>query len=238
MRRHFLLLTILALLVPARAADDGKPTPLFNGTDLTGWSVTDKDRAALWSVAQSVQLDPKNSKALISSGQPQNADGLLLAKLKDFQGTNLVSTQKFGDCTVHLEFLLPKDGNSGLFLMGLYELQLTDSTGIADAKMQEGDMGGIPFFKKPLTNASGKPGEWQACEVHFRAPRFDAAGKKTAPARILRARINGKTVQENLDLPEPTGGGLDAPESPTGPVMLQGNEGPVAFRHLTVTPDK
>jgi hypothetical protein len=122
--------------------------------------------------------------------------------------------------------------------MGLYELQLTDSAGIPDAKMQEGDMGGIPFFKKPLVNASGKPGEWQTCEVTFRAPRFGADGRKTTPARIARATINGKIVQENLDLPEPTGGGLDTSESPTGPVMLQGNEGPVAFRHVIVTPDK
>jgi hypothetical protein len=236
-RSHIFLLTVLALLVPARAADD-KVIPLFNGKDLTGWSVTDKDRAALWSVAQSVQLDPKSPKALVASGRPTDGNGLLVAQLKDFQGTNLVSARKFGDCTIRLEFLLPKDGNSGLFLMGLYELQLTDSTGIPDAKMQEGDMGGIPFFRKPLANASGKPGEWQSCEVVFRAPRFGANGKKTANARIGRAIINGKTVQENLDLPEPTGGGLDIPESPTGPVMLQGNEGPVAFRKVTVTPDK
>jgi len=232
-----LLLTTLALLVPARGADD-KSIPLFNGKDLTGWSVTDKDRAALWSVAQSVRLDPKNPKALVASGQPTAADGLLVAQLKDFQGTNLVSAQKFADCTDRLEFLITRDGNSGLFLMGLYELQLTDSTGIPDAKMQEGDMGGIPFFKKPLANASGKPGEWQTCEVHFRAPRFGPDGKKTANARIIKATVNNKTVKQNLDLPEPTGGGLDAPESPTGPVMLQGNEGPVAFRHVTVTPDK
>jgi hypothetical protein len=221
----------------ARAADD-KPTPLINGKDLTGWSVTDKDRAPLWSVAASVALDPKNPKALTASGQPQDDKGLLVAQLKDFQGTNLVSTQKFGDCTIRLEFLLPKDGNSGLFLMGLYELQLTDSTGIPDAKIQEGDMGSIPFFKKPLLNASGKPGEWQTCEVTFQAPRFGEGGKKTANAKILRAVINGKTVQENLDLPEPSGGGLDTPESATGPVLLQGNEGPVAFRTVTVTPNK
>jgi hypothetical protein len=236
-RPRIFLLTILAMLAAARA-DDDKPTPLFNGNDLSGWSVTDRDRAALWSVAQSVSLDPKNPKSLVATGQPKDGNGVLVAQLKDFQGTNLVSTQKFGDCTIHLEFLLPKDGNSGLFLMGLYELQLTDSTGIADAKMQEGDMGGIPFFKKPLANASGKPGEWQTCEVTFRAPRFAADGKKTAHARIVRATINCKTVQENLDLPEPTGGGLDTPESPTGPVMLQGNEGPVAFRRVTVTPNK
>ena len=233
-------LTFLAFVALVAVAADRKPdaTPVFNGEDLSGWTVTDKDRAALWSVAQTVQLDPKNPKALAPSGQPQDGKGVLVAQLKDFQGTNLVSDRKFGDCTIRLEFLLPKEGNTGLFLMGLYELQLTDSFGLAADKMQEGDMGGIPFYKKPLTNASGKPGEWQTCEVTFRAPRFDAAGKKTAPARIVRAAINGKTVQENLDLPEPTGGGLDAPESPTGPVLLQGNEGPAAFRNVTVTPDK
>jgi hypothetical protein len=237
--RHPSLLLSLVLLVAAsgRAADD-KPTPLFNGKDLAGWAVIDKDRASLWSVAQAVQLDPRNPKALTASGTPKDAGGVLVAQLKDFQGTNLVSAQKFGDCTIRLEFLLPKDGNSGLFLMGLYELQFTDSTGIADAKMQEGDMGGVPFFKKPLANASGKPGEWQTCEVTFRAPRFAPDGKKTDKARIVRAVINGKPVQQNLEFLEPTGGGLDAPESPTGPVVLQGNEGPVAYRHITVTSDK
>jgi hypothetical protein len=229
---HFLALLPLLLAAEAPAP---KPTPLFTGKDLTGWSVTDKDRAPLWSVAAAVSLDPKNPKALVAAGQPADATGLLVAQLKNFQGTNLVTAQKFGDCTVRLEFLLPKDGNSGLFLMGLYELQLTDSLGIPNDKMQEGDHGGIPFFKKPLINASAKPGEWQTLEVTFQAPRFDPAGKKTSPAKIVRAVMNSKTVQQNLDLPEPTGGGLDTPESPTGPVMLQGNEGPVAFRNLTIT---
>lgn len=226
-----ILLTLLAADIPAT---DTKPLPLFTGKDLTGWTVTDTSRADLWSVAQTVTLDPKNPKQLIPTGQPNNDKGLLVARLKDFQGTNLVSTQKFGDCQIHLEFLLPKDGNSGLFLMGLYELQLTDSFGIPDEKMQEGDHGGIPFFKKPLTNASPKPGEWQTLDVTFRAPRFDAAGKKTANATLVKAMINGKTVQQDLQFPEPTGGGLDQKESPNGPIMLQGNESPVAFRNITV----
>jgi hypothetical protein len=234
MRRTLLLI----LLVPIAlvAADAPKPIPLFTGKDLTGWSVLDKSRAALWSVSDKVELDPKNPKLLLATGQPKDDKGLLVAQLKDFQGTNLVTAEKFKDFTLHLEFLLPKDGNSGIFLMGLYELQLTDSLGIADNKMQEGDHGGIPFFKKPLTNASLKPGEWQTADITFQAPRFDPAGKKTTNAKIVKATINGKTVQQNLDLPEPTGGGLDQPESPTGPLMLQGNEGPVAFRNITIVP--
>ena len=227
------ILVALCLMLCA-AADAPKTVSLFNGKDLSGWSVIDKSRASLWSVATDVQLNPKNPKALIAIGQPKDAEGILVAQLKDFQGTNLLTNAKFGDITLHLEFLLPKDGNSGIFLMGLYELQLTDSLGIADDQMQEGDHGGIPFFKKPLANASRKPGEWQTAEVVFRAPRFDDKGKKTANATIVKATFNGKVVRQNLQLPEPTGGGLDQPEAPTGPLMLQGNESPVAFRSITI----
>ena len=229
-------ITIIAALcvLACAAADAPKPLNLFIGKDLAGWSVVDKTRAALWSVAASVQLDPKNPKALIAGGAPKDEKGVLVAQLKDFQGTNLITDKKFRDFTLHLEFLLPREGNSGIFLMGLYELQLTDSLGIADEQMQEGDHGGIPFFKKPLANASLKPGEWQSANVVFRAPRFDDKGKKTANATIVKATFNGKVVQQNLQLPEPTGGGLDRPESATGPLMLQGNESPVAFRNIQI----
>ena len=228
---------LIALLAPAHSSfADDQPRRLFDGKDLTGLAAIDKSKSALWTVAGEVRLDPKNPKNLIASGEPKDDKGVLVAQLKDFQGTNLVTTEKFKDFTLHVEFFLPKDGNSGIFLMGLYELQLTDSFGIADEKMQEGDHGGIPFFKKPLTNASLKPGEWQTADVTFRAPRFDDKGKKTANAKIVKAVINGKTVQQNLELPEPTGGGLDQPESASGPIMLQGNEGPVAFRNVTITP--
>jgi hypothetical protein len=231
MRLTFILALVLAQSV---LADGDQPKRLFSGKDLAGWTVVDNSKSALWTVAGDVRLDPKNPKNLIASGEPRDDKGVLVAQLKDFQGTNLVTSEKFKDFTLHVEFLLPKEGNSGIFLMGLYELQLTDSLGIADAKMQAGDHGGIPFFKKPLTNASAKPGEWQTAEVTFQAPRFDDKGKKTANAKIVKAVINGKAVQENLELPEPTGGGLDQPEAATGPVMLQGNEGPVGFRNVTI----
>src|SRR3954452_24840435 len=131
---------LLFLLAPIALAADAPPKPihLFTGKDLTGWSVLDKSRAALWSVAEKVELDPKNPKLLLATRQPQDDRGLLVAQLKDFQGTNLVTAEKFIDFTLHLEFCLPKEGNSGIFLMGLYELQLTDSLGIPDDKMQEG----------------------------------------------------------------------------------------------------
>src|SRR5438105_4034967 len=217
MRFLFVLFLVLSRL---SLAGEAPSRALFNGKDLSGWTVIDKTKSALWTVAAEVRLDPKNPRNLIASGQPKEDKGVLVGQLKDFQGTNLVTAEKFKDFTLHVEFFLPKDGNSGIFLMGLYELQLTDSFGIADEKMQEGDHGGIPFFKKPLANASLKPGEWQSADVIFQAPRFNAAGKKSANAKIVKAMINGKLVQQNLELPEPTGGGLDQPEAPAGPLML------------------
>jgi hypothetical protein len=234
--RIALMLLLAAPLAAAADAPAAKPVPLFNGKDLTGWTARDPKRAELWTVATEVALDPKDPKHLRFRGQPVDDKGLLVAQIKDFQGTDLITVEKFKDFTLHLEFLLPKDGNSGVFLMGLYELQVTDSFGISDEKIQEGDAGSIPFFKKPLTNASGKPGEWQAYDVTFQAPRFDAKGKKIAKAKIVKAVLNGKVVQRDLELPEPTGGGLDRPESPAGPLMLQGSEGPVAFRNIGITP--
>lgn len=210
---------------------------LFNGHDLANWSVTDKTYADLWTVARDVHLDPKNPKKLVSNGKPApNERGVLVNQLRDFQGAHLITNETFGDCVVTLEFLLPKDGNTGLFLMTRYELQLTDSAGIPDDKLAEGDMGGVPFVKKPLANASRKPGEWQKVEVHFQAPRFDAAGKKTSNAKITKALINDKLVQKDLEFKEPTGGSLDDKESPTAPLMLQGNEGASAFRNVHIQP--
>lgn len=230
--RNALFLAVLLGGFCLAAGDE--TTRLFNGKDTSNWTVLDKGREALWSVAGKVELDPKDPKKLVASGQAEGDNGVLFASIKDFQGTNLISKEQFGDMVVSAEFLLPKEGNSGLYLMGRYEFQLTDSFGLAEDKMTEGEMGGIPFFRKPLRNASGKPGEWQTVEVEFNAPKFDASGKKTANAKIVKAIINGKVVQENLELPEPTGGAIDTKEAAKGPLMLQGNEGPVAYRNVRV----
>jgi hypothetical protein len=72
--------------------------------------------------------------------------------------------------------------------------------------------------------------------VTFQAPRFNDGGKKISNAKIIKAVLNGKVVQQDLELPEPTGGGLDQAEAAAGPLMLQGNEGPVAFRNIQFAP--
>ena len=208
---------------------------LFNGKDLSGWKLRDEKADPTWKVVSSVKVDPANPKKLIGEGGGGAADSILL-RIPVEKATDLISEKSFGDCEVHLEFFLAKDSNSGVFLMGQYEVQITDSFGIPDNKLQAGECGGIPWLKAPSTNACKKPGEWQTLDIVFRAPKFDATGKKTANAKFVSITLNGKKVQDNLEVPEPTGSELDGGEKPTGPLLLQGNEGVVAFRNVTIKP--
>jgi len=77
---------------------------------------------------------------------------------------------------------------------------------------------------------------WQTLDIVFQAPRFDAAGKKTANARIVRAVLNGQVIHENQELLTPTGDRWKNPEMAEGPIMLQGDHGPIAFRNVRVRP--
>src|SRR5207248_7595358 len=139
-----------------------------------------------------------------------------------------------------------KDSNSGVYVQGRYEVQVFDSFGKAD--VAEHDCGAIyqrwdPKRGKgnegyeghpPKVNASKAPGEWQTFDITFRAPRFDASGKKIANAKFIKVVHNGKTIHENVELNGPTRSAMSTEEKPTGPIMLQGNHGPVAFRNLRI----
>ncbi|MBT3198722.1 MAG: DUF1080 domain-containing protein, partial [Phycisphaerales bacterium] len=87
-------------------------------------------------------------------------------------------------------------------------------------------------------NACKKPGEWQKYEIHYQAPKFDAKGKKIANARIIKVLLNGTLIQENIELQRPTPGGVDGKEKAMGPLMFQGNHGPVAYRNIMIKPLK
>ena len=104
------------------------------------------------------------------------------------------------------------------------------------AELKFGDVGGIYDTAAPKTNASKAPGEWQSFDIVFQAPRFDSAGKKTANARFLKVVLNGKVIQENAEVKGPTAASLGGAEKPEGPLMLQGDHGPVAFRNIKLKP--
>ena len=87
-----------------------------------------------------------------------------------------------------------------------------------------------------LANASKPPGEWQTFDVIFRAPRFDGSGKKIDNARFVKVIHNGRVVHQNVEVTGPTRSSAFNDEKPTGPMMLQGDHGPVAFRNLWLKP--
>ena len=148
----------------------------------------------------------------------------------------------FGDVQLHVEWMSPNPphgedqdrGNSGVFLMGQFELQVLDSYG--NVTYADGQAGAIYGQYPPLVNVSRPPGEWQSYDVVFHRPHFDASGKVTAPARFTVLH-NGVLVQDNVALVGPTAN-KQRPPYVAGPdrlpISLQDHGHPVRFRNIWV----
>ena len=156
---------------------------------------------------------------------------------------NLISHAQHGDVSLHVEFMVPKGSNSGVYLQGRYEVQVLDSWGAID--ISHGDCGGI--YQRwidgrgveghaPAINASLPPGEWQAFDIVFRAPRFNENGEKVEDARFLKIVHNGVIVHNNVSVSGPTRSASFEDEQVLGPLMLQGDHGPVAYRNIIMQP--
>ncbi|MEO1013412.1 MAG: family 16 glycoside hydrolase [Bacteroidota bacterium] len=167
--------------------------------------------------------------------------GILLNLNSPQKKDRLETRWQHGDIKLELEVMLPKGSNSGIYFQGRYELQLKDSWGVVHPKIS--DMGGIhnnwetdpgKIFRgiAPSSNAAKAPGLWQKLYVHFQAPKFDASGKKTANAKFVSVVLNGVQIHNNVEVPTYTGGPISKDESPKGPLVIQGDHGPVAFRNI------
>jgi hypothetical protein len=221
---------------PARGADSGSSdgwTPLFNGKDFSGWKFRQKNGSEAWKVVSDVRLDPADPKKLLGEGEGGSDRGVLLRGAVE-HGTDLITEKGFGDCELHVEFVVPQRSNSGVYLMGRYEVQVLDSYGKKDDQLRPGDCGGIYITSKPSTNATKPPGQWQSFDIVFQAPRFDASGKKTQNAKFLSVKLNGVEIQKDVEVKGPTGSEISREEKPTGPVMFQGDHGIVAFRNVRI----
>jgi hypothetical protein len=174
----------------------GQPITLFNGKSLDGWQPVGR----------------RDNKWTAVGGILQNANS----------GANLVTVQKFDDFKLHLEFRVPKESNSGVYLRGRYELQIDDATGLDPSSHH---LGGLYGFIAPSENAARAAGEWQAMDV-------------TLAGRMLTYELNGTTVICNREIPGITGGAIDSAEADSGPLLLQGDHGPVDYRNIVITPAK
>ncbi|MBI5083201.1 MAG: DUF1080 domain-containing protein [Acidobacteria bacterium] len=210
--------------------------PLLNGVDLKGWHAMDPSKPHEWVAARGIRFDRMYSpKALSFTGE--SGDRMINGKAGRTQ--NFVTDEKFGDIELYLEFMIPRGANSGVYLQGLYEIQILDSFGVADPTT--GDCGAVYHEwvngkakggSAPRVNAMRNAGEWQSYRIWFRAPRFDAAGKKVENARFLRVVFNGVMIQDNVEVPNPTRAHMPLVEAASNPLMIQGDHGPVAFRNI------
>lgn len=214
-------------------------TSLLNGKDLAGWHAQN-GKPLEWFTTAAVRWDRYGPTRL--AGEPAPSGSMM----NSAQGktSNIVTDQKFGDVELYLEFMVAKGSNSGVYLQGLYEIQVFDSYG-AWERMTSADCGGI--YKRwidgrgvggsaPKVNASRRPGEWQSFQIWFRAPRFDASGKKIENARFLRVLHNGLPVQEDVVVDGGTRSHMSIEEAALNPIMLQGDHGPVAYRNIHIRP--
>ncbi|MEX2287545.1 MAG: DUF1080 domain-containing protein [Planctomycetaceae bacterium] len=161
-------------------------------------------------------------------------DGLLM------QGAT--SKQKFGDCSVHLEFMLSympeargqQRSNSGVYLQGRHEAQILDSFGLAG---DDHECGGIYEVSKPAVNMCYPPLAWQTYDIDFTAAKFDAAGKKTANARMTVLH-NGTVIQKDVEVPKTTRSAPVAEGPEPGPLYIQDHGDQLRFRNIWVVEKK
>ncbi len=207
----------------------------FNGKDLRNWSFKIhkagklKDVKAKWVVGKP-GLGENNGTLAVEAGE-----GAMVNTVAGHgQSLDIYSNDTFGSSRIELELMVAKGANSGIYVMGEYEVQVLDSYG--KDQLGNGDMGAVYGAAPPSVNACKKPGEWQKYVIEYKAPEFDADGNKTSNFKLLKVELNGTVLHENLELKGPTPSGVTGKEAAKGPIMFQGDHGPVAYRNINITP--
>jgi len=229
------LLFFIALLTVSSAASAQNGLPLQT-LSLESLSAFDKP-AENWTLAGGAFSD----LALHHSLSTTPGKGILVNQPTECTRENLYTKWTHGDIELELEFMMPQGSNSGIYLQGRYEVQLLDSW--MRPHVTFGDVGGIyqrwdedkgQGFegRPPRINAGRAPGLWQSLRIVFDAPEFDENGHKIRPARFVQVILNGSIIQENVTVSGPTRAAGFQDESPVGPLMIQGDHGPVAFRNI------
>jgi hypothetical protein len=224
----------LKRITQAPEAVGGKPLPgavvLFNGKDLDGWKVLG-DEPAEWTVVDGAIVAPASDR------------------LTPPKSGHLACETKFGRAQVHVEFRVPylpekrgeRRGQSGMYLLGKYEVQIVDSFGFPRAKDVQGyfidtdALGAIYGQQAPTELPALPPEEWQAFDITLIPETVDGDGKATKPAE-LTVFLNGKSIHERVELKKPTQGAPVTDASTAASLILQNAGQPVEFRNIWYVP--
>lgn len=181
----------------------GKPVKLFNGKNLKGWELIEKNRTNGFKVVDGVMIN-----------NPVKVKG------KQIHYGNIRTKQVFKDFNLKLEVNVPAHSNSGVYLRGMFEIQVRDSYG---EKLDSHNMGGLYSRITPSQAAEKPAGEWQSMDI-------------TLYDRHVTVILNGKTIIDNQPVYGPTGGAISADVFKAGPIFLQGDHGKVMYRNIVLTP--
>jgi hypothetical protein len=182
----------------------GKPVTLFNGKDLTGWKLTNDKQKNGFSVKDGILTnDPVQTE-----GQPHISYG------------NLMTEDKFEDFNLKLESNIPAGSNSGVYLRGMYEIQVVDSY---KKELNSHNMGALYCRIKPSVGAEKPAGTWQTLDM-------------TLCVRHLTVLLNGVKIIDNQPVYGPTGGAIQSDVFSKGPIYLQGDHGKISYRNIVLTP--
>ncbi|MBM3988380.1 MAG: DUF1080 domain-containing protein [Planctomycetes bacterium] len=226
---------VAKLVEQPEARESGNEGVLYltEGDALASWNATG------WQVGEVKLSDDRRALVANAEAKHDDSNGPTVSNIGGAGPSQLVSKFEFGDIDFSLQFQLPEGGNSGVYLMGRYEVQLLDSSGKTELKF--GDCGGIYAAadraawpgRAPTFNTFRGAGRWHWMSGTFEAPRFDAQGKKVANAKFKRVMIDDTLLHEEIEVPTPTQGGWDG-EVARGPLRIQGDHGPVAVRAVRV----
>ena len=183
----------------------GKKIELFNGKDLTGWRLMDAEN-------KSNGFKVANGELINDPVQPKDGEHIYYG--------NLRTEQEFEDFNLKLEVNVPEGNNSGVYLRGLYEIQVVDSYG---KDLDSHNMGGVYSRVTPSEAAEKPAGEWQSFDI-------------TLVDRHITVILNGKKIIDNQPALGPTGGAISSNVLAPGPIYLQGDHGNVAYRNIVLTP--
>ena len=231
--------------------------PLFNGKDLAGWKFRNPRAKKVWIACDDVRLDQADTSRLSPIGRGGTASSVLLFG-DDGRGSDIMTEESFADYQLHIEFTVPKGSNSGVYNRGLFEIQIFDS--YAKPKLEFHDCGALYERAIPPENLAKPPGQWQSFDITLVGKKLTLLwnGKPVYSDMDIRygetdrdafTRLNqenaGKPALLQVKLRQEAGrylgyfgeggtrSGLDGPDRP-GPILLQGDHGPVAFRKIFI----
>ncbi|WP_181149181.1 family 16 glycoside hydrolase [Salinibacter sp. 10B] len=239
MLRHFLCVLgvfCLGMGGAVQAQFQGLPPTALPLEDLQSFRSAPEN----WSVADSAWADPTRERHLEST----RGSGVLVNASAKTAAEPLLTRWTHQDLEIEMDVMMSRGARAGIFLQGRYEIQLVDSWGVQEPT--DSDMGAIsqPWRSRrpegergvgghpPRANVAKAPGLWQHLTIDFQAPRFNEDGEKVAPAQFNKVALNGVVIHRNISLRGPTRDARFEAEARTGPLMIVGDQGPVAIKNI------